>query len=333
MGVDHRRRHILVAQQFLHRTDVVATFQQMGSERMSQSVRADQLGNAGAGRRPFHRPLYPLLVDMMTAHRTRTRVRRKPLRRKNVLPGQRPGSVGIFHRERIRQPHLATPHSQISRMLRLHKFHLLSQPVVQALRQHRHPVLVALALAHHNLAPREFHILDTQTQTFQQAHSTAIQQTHHHIHQRIVHRLHQPPHLVHRQHRGQATRTLGPGDLRQPGEIQSQHFLVQKQQCRQSLRLRRSTHVAFHRQRSQERFQLGLAHFRRVALAVKDDVSFCPLHVALLGADAVMLEADTLAQLVQQFRRRCLRFEFYGFIRHGGCVIGHGNHLDQGLGA
>jgi hypothetical protein len=45
MGVDHRRRHIGMPQQFLHRADVVAGLQQMRRERV-----ADGRCRAGAPR-------------------------------------------------------------------------------------------------------------------------------------------------------------------------------------------------------------------------------------------------------------------------------------------
>lgn len=39
MGVDHRRRHLAVAQQLLNRADVVAGLQHVSRERMAQNVR------------------------------------------------------------------------------------------------------------------------------------------------------------------------------------------------------------------------------------------------------------------------------------------------------
>lgn len=47
MGVDHRGRHVGVAEQFLHGADVVAAFEQVSGERMAQRVHRDMAGDAG----------------------------------------------------------------------------------------------------------------------------------------------------------------------------------------------------------------------------------------------------------------------------------------------
>ncbi len=36
--VDHRRSHVLMAQQFLHRSDIIPVFQQMGGKRVPQGA-------------------------------------------------------------------------------------------------------------------------------------------------------------------------------------------------------------------------------------------------------------------------------------------------------
>ena len=44
-----------------------------------------------------------------------------------------------------------------------------------------------------------------------------------------------------------------------------------------------------------------ILHFSWVALPVENDVSFRPLHIRLLGSQAVMLQADAVTKLLQQF--------------------------------
>jgi len=38
MGIDHRCTHVLVPQEFLHRTDIVAVLQEMGRKTMSERI-------------------------------------------------------------------------------------------------------------------------------------------------------------------------------------------------------------------------------------------------------------------------------------------------------
>ena len=49
VGIDHRRLHVLMPEQFLNRADIIAIFQQVRGERVSQRVAAHRLGQA----RPF----------------------------------------------------------------------------------------------------------------------------------------------------------------------------------------------------------------------------------------------------------------------------------------
>src|SRR5436309_15526237 len=49
VGVDHRRSHIRVSQEFLHGTNVVAGLQEVRSKRVPQRVRRSGLGYAGRG--------------------------------------------------------------------------------------------------------------------------------------------------------------------------------------------------------------------------------------------------------------------------------------------
>mgnify|MGYP001172851716 FL=1 len=76
MGVDHRRTHVGVAEQFVDRANVVAPIEQVTGERMAQRVWRGRLVDAGSDDRLFHRALQQLLVQMM-----------KPLSRSTPLRG------------------------------------------------------------------------------------------------------------------------------------------------------------------------------------------------------------------------------------------------------
>ena len=45
MGVNHRRPHIFVSEEFLHDADIVAAFEQMDSKGVAQGLWCDTLGN------------------------------------------------------------------------------------------------------------------------------------------------------------------------------------------------------------------------------------------------------------------------------------------------
>ncbi len=60
--VDHRRLHVRLTQQLLHRVDIVATLQQVGGEAMARRVAAGRLGDARAAHRQLHVRLVPVIA-------------------------------------------------------------------------------------------------------------------------------------------------------------------------------------------------------------------------------------------------------------------------------
>jgi hypothetical protein len=75
---------------------------------------------------------------------------------------------------------------------------------------------------------------------------------------------------------------------------------IQKQDRRQRLVLGRCGDIAPHGKMGQKHRHLGLAHLRRMPLALEQDKPLDPIDVALLGAQAVMPAAQYLAHMVQQ---------------------------------
>ena len=57
MRVDHCRANVAVAQQFLDGADVVAVFEEVGCERMTEGMAAGVLDDSGAVDRFVHRAL------------------------------------------------------------------------------------------------------------------------------------------------------------------------------------------------------------------------------------------------------------------------------------
>lgn len=79
MGINHRRRHILVAQQFLHRADIVPTCQQMRGKRMTKRMRRCGFDDSRIAHRLADGALDRLVLHVMPAHHTRTRINRPVL--------------------------------------------------------------------------------------------------------------------------------------------------------------------------------------------------------------------------------------------------------------
>ena len=64
-GVDHRRPHALVAQQFLHGADVIPVLEQMRGERVAKGMATDRLVDPCQLDRSFDCPLQAAFTEVM----------------------------------------------------------------------------------------------------------------------------------------------------------------------------------------------------------------------------------------------------------------------------
>jgi hypothetical protein len=134
-------------------------------------------------------------------------------------------------------------------------------------RQHRHPILAALAVADDDLVRREVDVLHAEA-AFQQAKSRAVQQQRHEA-WRAIEPLEDCTHLVTGERHGQMLRPLGPDDIVEPRELDAEHLAIEKEQGAQSVVLGRGRHFVVNGKRGQECRDLGGAQLSRVALAVE----------------------------------------------------------------
>ena len=86
MRVDHRGTHIGMAEQFLHRPDVVPRFEQVGGETVPETVARSPLGNSGSLHGTRDRAAHRPFMGMMPTLRSRPRIDGHLARRKDVLP-------------------------------------------------------------------------------------------------------------------------------------------------------------------------------------------------------------------------------------------------------
>jgi hypothetical protein len=66
VGIDHRRLHVPMPEQFLNGADIVAIFQEMSGERMAQRVAAGRLGRHHVSRGLFNSSLSHRFMQMMS---------------------------------------------------------------------------------------------------------------------------------------------------------------------------------------------------------------------------------------------------------------------------
>src|SRR6185295_19680877 len=87
----------------------------------------------------------------------------------------------------------------------------------------------------------------------------------------------------------------------EPRQIRFQHVPIQKQDRALCLILGRSADLSVHRQMSQKRLDLCASHRGGMTLVMKKNKAFNPIRISRLSANAVMLRADFVAHLIEQF--------------------------------
>jgi len=92
MGVNHRRLDILVPEQFLHRSDIVARFEQVRGEAVTKCVAGDPFVQSRQLRRETDLLLETAGAYVVSAHDAGPRVERKPATGEDVLPN--PFAIG-----------------------------------------------------------------------------------------------------------------------------------------------------------------------------------------------------------------------------------------------
>ena len=268
-------------------------------------MRRARLDDAGALCGQRHRLLDRAVAQVVAVHPAAARVGRTMGTGEHPLPTPGPRRLRVLQVQRAGQPHRAEALGEITLMQRTRASELLLQGRDQVLRQHRHPVLGALAVAHDDLAPRELDILDTQAQTLEQSHAGAVEQRGQQA-RGAAHLGEQRPHFQRRQHHRQAARGLGGDDVVEPRQLKTQRGPVEKEQSRLRLPLRCRRDTAFDRQVREKRGDLRGAEFPRVTLAVEDDEAADPVDVGAFGTHRVVAQANLGSDLVEQARfRRC----------------------------
>src|SRR6266568_1587795 len=161
----------------------------MRGERVAKRVTARSLRDPRRLHRPLHGALHDRVVQMTPAQLTRRRIPMQPRCRKHPLPHPRPARRRHLHAERIRQLHRPRPRPPPPRQ--------------------NIPMQAPLPPPHHDLAPREVHVLHPQLERLQQPQPGAVQQRRHES--RHAAQLRQNGlHLGGREHDGQPHRLARP---------------------------------------------------------------------------------------------------------------------------
>ncbi len=176
MSVDLRGSDILVAEQVLNCSDIIAVFQQVGGKAVTKSVAGGWFGKSRHGDGRFHGPLYAHFMKMMAAHGVRPRIFRKRRSREDILPAPLFAGLWIFAGQSKREVNIAMPCAQVALMDQFYPLKVTLQTGADFLGQHRQPVLGSFPIMDRDLIPLEIDVFHPESKTFQQPHAGAIKE-------------------------------------------------------------------------------------------------------------------------------------------------------------
>ena len=231
----------------------------MGRRRLGQASRLDC---------PLHRPLQKLFIHMMSPFAAAARIDGIAARTEHILPSPLLRHIRIFPRQCVGKPDLRPSGDAVIVIESAAHFQVCGERPYQDLRQHRHPVLGALAVADHRLAPAEIQVLDPEAHAFHQAHAGTIEQAPHQG-MRSLHAFKHGGHFGGRKHGRQALRLFRPRHIVQPRQIDAEHLPVKKQQRRERLALGRRRDASIDRQIGKECLHFRPTHLARMSFPVE----------------------------------------------------------------
>src|SRR2546426_2533496 len=188
-------------------------------------------------------------------------------------------------------------------MLHAYYGEMAEQRPLQAFRQHRDAITVALPTSHRDLVGPEVDILDPQAQRLEQSHPRPIQQLN--DERRSASALQYAKHLAHfifRQDDGDANRTLRSHQRRQAANRHLQHVAIQEQDRRKGLVLRRRADVRVDREIRQKPRDVPGTELARMASATRPDEPLHPLDVHFFRPWTVMPNSECPTQRGQKRR-------------------------------
>ena len=298
MGVNHRSLDVLVTEKFLNCPDVVARFQELRGEGMTECVAGGPFGQVG----PFHRAVDRLLDDRFVNVMASLLARLwafsgSPAERSIAAPLL--GSVGVFTVEGVWQENATPTVGQVALVDCFDGFEVLLQRGFERLGQHSDTVFRPLAVADEDFVSGEIDVLDAQTQTFHQSQSRAVHQRGHEPLIAGQVRQHGFHFLAGHDHR-QAFGFPGADDFAQVAHFTTEDVTIKEKQRGKRLVLSGGACLFLRGQMRQEGVDFWFGHFGGVADVVKVDVASNPMAIGLLRTRTVMARPQGFAQLVKQ---------------------------------
>lgn len=279
---------------------------------MPEGVGADAFLNVGFLRRFFDRSLQAGGVEMVAAFLPAAGVGGAFGRGKEVLPGEFAAGIGVFCFEGIGEVDFAAAGSEVFFVEEANTFDLTLQVGDDDAGQGDDAVFFAFAIAHRDAFVLKVNILDTQADAFHQAQAGAVEQLRHEF-VNSVHEADDAEDFFAAEDGGEAFGAFC-GRKEDGFDFLVQNFTVKEKDGRERLVLGGGGDGTFRSEVNEEGLDFRSAHFVWVTFLVEEYVTPCPIQVGFLRAVGVMLGAQGVAHLVEEFF--CHRRLTWGWIQY-----------------
>ena len=150
--------------------------------------------------------------------------------------------------------------------------------------------------------PAFVNVLDPQAEALHQAEAGAVEELGHQF-MNAAHLVDEVQDLFAGEDSGEAFGAFGGGREDDGIQVFVEDFAVEEKESAESLILRGGRDISLLGEVGQEGLDFGGAQFGGVTLVVEKDKAADPIHVSFLGAIGVMLDAQGITYLIEQFFR------------------------------
>jgi len=297
--VDHGGLDILVTEEVLDRSDIVAILEQVGGEAVAKRVAAHAFGEAGGSGGAGDGALEAGRPDVMAEEAARTRITRDGPGGEGELPAPVGGCAGILVLKGIREGDGAEADLEISLMKLADVEKVVGERGREAFGEDGYAVLEPLTIADGDLEEVKVEVLDSQAQALHQAQAAAIEQSGQEE-VRPGQGAKDPLDLVAAEDGGHAVGLAGADVLEGEGDLGAEDMAVEEEDGAEGLVLCRGGDLFVDGKVSEEALDVRGAHRGGMALVVEKDEATDPGQVGAFGAEGVVLAAQGLLGAVEQ---------------------------------
>lgn len=289
--VDHRRAHVLVAEQRLDGADVRARFEQVRGEAVAQRVAGGALVEPRRTGRVSDGLLQRGVVQVVAHRAARVRIGARARGREEVLPGEARRGVGHLRAEGFGQVDLAPSSGKFGVVELAYGFDLRGEAGATRGRQERGAVVGALAATHGDLVALEVDDLDAQGQRLVDPQTRAVEQLTQEPEGRVK-LVEQGAHGRAGEHGGEVFGAAGALEAVEGGHVDLEHLAVEKDQRAERLVLRRGRGALAYGQVVEKGRDSGRPQVARVASVVNAHEGAHPGEVRFLRSGGVVQAAQ-----------------------------------------